>query len=77
MIYIESASGNGISSSMGGRPWAQKIVVIADTEAEILALGDVVTSGEVSVRPIAGSIAYTADMSAMYQYSPSGVWTKI
>lgn len=77
MIYIKSASGNGISASMGGRPWAQEIVVIADTEAEITALGEVVTAGDVSVRPLAGSTAYTADMSAVYQLSPSGVWTKI
>lgn len=76
-IVIKGANGQGISPSMGGRPWAQEIVVIADSESEISTLGDVVTDGKVSVRPVAGSIAYTADMSAMYQYSPSGVWTKI
>lgn len=76
MIFIKAANGNGISASMGGRPWAQEIVVIADTEAEITALGEVVTAGGVSVRPLAGSVAYTPDLTVMYTLSPSGVWTK-
>lgn len=51
--------------------------IIADTEADISALGKIVKDGydEVDVGP--GSVAYTADMSVIYQMSPSGTWAKV
>ena len=51
--------------------------ILVDAEDEITALGKVVTDGRVAVLPAPGSIAYTADMSAVYQLSPSNVWTKM
>ena len=66
-----------ISPVMGNRPWAQKVEIIADTEADINNLGSTVTDGQNTVRPTAGSVAYTADMSAIYQYAPSGTWVKV
>ena len=76
MIKIKSATGMGLVGSMGGRPWEQEVEIIADTEAEITALGETVTAGDLSVIPTAGSVAYTADLSVAYMLSPSGVWTK-
>lgn len=77
MIVIKSASGAGIVGSVGGRAFRQEVEIVADTEAEITALGETVTAGDLSVIPTAGSVAYTADMSAIYMLSPSGVWTKM
>ena len=77
MIVIKSASGAGIVGSVGDRAFRQEVEIIADTEAEITALGETVTAGDLSVIPTAGSVAYTADMSAIYMLSPSGVWTKV
>lgn len=51
--------------------------ILADTETDITALGEVVTDGRLTVRPAPGSFAYTANMNAIYQLSPSGVWTKV
>ena len=51
--------------------------ILTDTEAEILSLTDVVDDGTNTVRLAPGSVAYTADMSAVYQLSPSEVWTKM
>lgn len=76
MIVIKSASGAGIVGSVGGRAFRQEVEIIADTEAEITALGETVTAGDLSVIPTAGSVAYTADLSVGYMLSPSGVWTK-
>lgn len=75
-IKIKSATGIGLVGSMGGRPWEQEVEIIADTEAEITALGDVIEQGDLKVKASAGSLAYTADLSAGYMLSPSGVWTK-
>ena len=50
--------------------------ILADTEADITALSAVVDDGTLTVTPEPGSVAYTADMTAVYQLSPSGVWTK-
>ena len=77
MIVIKSASGAGIVGSVGGRAFRQEVEIVADTEAEITALGETVTAGDLSVIPTAGSVAYTADMSAIYMLSPSSMWTKI
>lgn len=76
MIVIKSASGAGIVGSVGGRAFRQEVEIIADTEAEITALGNVVDDGSVKVIPTAGSMAYTPDMTVMYMLSASGVWTK-
>ena len=73
MIVIKSASGAGIVGSVGGRAFRQEVEIVADTEAEITALGETVTAGDLSVIPTAGSVAYTADMSAIYMLSPSSM----
>lgn len=75
-IKIMGTNGMPISPVMGNRPWAQKVEIIADTEADINNLGSTVTDGQNTVRPTAGSVAYTADLSVGYLLSPSGVWTK-
>lgn len=51
--------------------------ILADKESEIQALEEVVHDGRLAVIPTPGSMAYTADMSVVYQLSPSGVWTKV
>jgi len=51
--------------------------ILADTESEILALGEVVKDDCQSVKVDAGSIAYTAGYGVIYQLSPSKVWTKV
>ena len=80
-IKIESASGKGITGGTGGIPATmQKVEIVADTEAEILALPayrEVVTDADgIKVIPAKNSLAYTADLSVGYMLSPSGVWTK-
>ena len=77
MIVIKSASGAGIVGSVGGRAFRQEVEIIADTEAEITALGETVTAGDLSVIPTPGSMAHTAGYSAIYELSPSGVWVKM
>lgn len=76
-LKISSMTGAGVIGAVGGRPFIQKVEILADTAAEISALGKTVTDkyGN-TVIPSEGSIAYTADMSVGYQLSPSGVWTK-
>lgn len=54
----------------------ERVEIIADTEDEIKAIGPTITEYETAVQPLPGSIAYTADMSAVYLLSPSGAWTK-
>lgn len=51
--------------------------ILSDSEAEIISLGQVVNDGELELMPEAGSIAYTANLSAIYQMSPGGKWMKI
>lgn len=77
MIKIKSATGVGLVGSIGGRPWKQEVEIIADAESDISSLEEIVDDGHVKVIPTPGSMAYTADMSAVYQFSPSGVWTKV
>ena len=50
--------------------------ILVDSESEIKAFGEIVTDDRMSVEPAPGSVAYTADMSAVYILSPSGVWMK-
>ena len=54
-----------------------RVEILCDTEDEIKAFDETITEGDAVVRPAPGSIAYTADMSAVYQLSPSNVWTKM
>lgn len=58
-------------------PTEQAVNILADTEAEILALGETVTDGNVTVIPKSDSIAYTAGYGVLYHLSNSGVWTKV
>lgn len=51
--------------------------ILADAESDITGLGKIVDDGRIAVQPAPGSVAYTADMRAVYQLSPSGVWTKM
>lgn len=51
--------------------------ILSDSEAEIIALGEEVSDGEFKLIPEPGSIAYAANLSAIYQMSPSGKWTKV
>ena len=58
-------------------PVAALVDIIADTVADISALTDTVTDGSLKIKAEPGSMAWTADMSAVYQLSPSKKWTKI
>ena len=51
--------------------------ILADTEDDIKALDDVVRDAYEECTAAPGSMAYTADMQAIYQMSPSRVWTKV
>lgn len=77
MIKIKSASGNGIVGAVGNSVFMQEVEILADAESDITALEEIVDDGNVKVIPTPGSMAYTADMSVVYQLSPSGVWTKV
>lgn len=84
-ISISNAQGGGIVSALGGKAHYQQVDVLCDTEAEILVFGSgkghEIAEGDgphaIRVKPMPGSTAYTADMSVMYQLSPSYVWTKV
>lgn len=74
MIVIK-ADGGIINSHP---PTIQTVEILADAEADIKALGSTIEDKYgVTVVPFPGSMAYTADMSVVYQLSPSGVWTKV
>lgn len=73
-IKIKGANSGIVNSNP---PHIQEVEILADTEADITSLGEVVTAGDVSVVPAAGSIAFTADLSAVYIKAPSGAWTKM
>ena len=76
-MAIKITSDKGIISAIGGTAFRQTVEIIADTEAEITALGETVTDMyQYEVIPAVGSVAYTADLSAGYMLSPSGVWKK-
>lgn len=51
--------------------------ILADAESDITGLGEVVNDGRIAVHPAPGSLAYTADLSVVYQLSPSNVWTRV
>lgn len=67
---------DGVISS-GTRPIKQYVEILADSEADITSLGDVITD-KYGTKAVAeeGSMAYTADLSVAYMLSPAGAWTK-
>lgn len=77
-IRIKSASGTGITGGVGSlSPVVQEVIIVADTEAEITALGSVVDDGSVKVIPTAGSTAVTAaDGAAVVYVLLPGGWQK-
>lgn len=62
---------------VGGKTPEQEVDILADEETEISALGSVMTQGSQTFKVKPGSIAHTAGFGALYEMSPSGVWTKI
>lgn len=77
-IVVHAADGSELSYVSGGEPEAEELDILADTEDEILALGTEITVGGCcTVRAKPGSMAHTAGYGAIYELSPSGVWTKV
>lgn len=84
-IKIFGKNGAGVSYQVGGVPFFQQVDILCDSEADITAFGGgkghVIAEGDderfLRVKPTPGSTAYTADISVLYQLSPSYVWTKI
>ena len=77
-IKIERMTNAGIIGAVNGKAFLQKVDILADNEAEITTLGVIVTDMYgVTVRPAAGSMAHTAGYGAIYELSPSGLWTKM
>lgn len=73
--------GGALLGPVGGVPYMQQVDILADTEDEITALGGVgsvvqETGTSMAVKLMAGSMAHTAGYGAIYELSPSGVWTK-
>lgn len=77
-IKIESKTGTGL---IGNSTIHQKVEITADTEGEITALpayGEPVTDVDsMTVIPAKGSMAHVAGYKAIYELSPSGLWTKV
>lgn len=65
-----------INRTHTGLPCGEAVEILVDTEADIQALGDEICDGYCTVKAAAGSTAYTADLSAIYQKSPGGEWVK-
>lgn len=61
----------------GADPGYYNCSILADTEADITSLGDIVRDSRIAVKPYPGSVAMTADGAAKYILSPSNVWTKV
>lgn len=62
---------------VGGKTPEQEVDIIADKESEITALKNVITRGSKTFKVKPDSIAHTAGFGALYEMSPSGVWTKV
>ena len=77
-IKIESMTGTGLN---GNSTIHQKVEITADTEGEITSLpayGESVTDVDgMTVVPAKGSMAHVAGYKAIYELSPSGLWTKV
>lgn len=52
-------------------------IILADTEADITGMGEVVSDGKKTVKPAPGSFAYTADGTVKYHLAPSTGWVKM
>lgn len=77
MIKIKPTDNRNLVNDTCDMIFRQEVEIIADAESDISSLEEIVDDGDVKVIPTPGSMAYTADMSAVYQLSPSGVWTKV
>ena len=77
MIKIKPTDNRTLVSDTCDMIFRQEVEIIADAESDISALEEIVDDGDVKVIPLPGSMAYTADMSVVYQLSPSNVWTKV
>lgn len=77
MIKIKPTDNRNLVSDTCDMIFRQEVEIIADAESDISSLEEIVDDGDVKVIPTPGSMAYTADMSVVYQLSPSGVWTKV
>lgn len=77
MIRIKPTNNRTLVSDTCDMIFQQEVEIIADAESDITALEEIVDDGDTKVIPLPGSMAYTADMSVVYQLSPSGVWTKV
>mgnify|MGYP006969216064 CR=1 FL=1 len=77
-IKIDSMTGAGL---IGNSTIHQKVEITADTEGEITSLpafGQPVTDVDgMTVIPSKGSMAHVAGYKAIYELSPSGLWTKV
>lgn len=77
-IKIDSMTGTGL---IGNTTIHQKVEITADTEGEITSLpayGQPVTDVDgMTVVPAKGSMAHVAGYKAIYELSPSGLWTKV
>ena len=77
-IKIESMTGTGL---IGNSTIHQKVEITADTEGEITSLpayGQPVTDVDgMTVVPAKCSRAHVAGYKAIYELSPSGLWTKV
>ena len=77
-IKIESMTGTGL---IGNSTIHQKVEITADTEGDITSLpayGEPVTDVDgMTVIPAKGSMAHVAGYKAIYELSPSGLWTKV
>lgn len=58
------------------KPHYDLVNILCDSEDDITGLGKEVCNGTITVIPLPGSLAYTADLKVGYLLSPSGVWTK-
>ena len=77
-IKIDSMNAAGL---IGNSKIHQKVEITADTEADITGLpayGQPVKDVDgMTVIPAKGSMAHVAGYKAIYELSPSGLWTKV
>lgn len=58
-------------------PIEEKVRILVDSMLELATLGDVVTDGRITVKPLPGSLAYSVDAKMGCCLSPSGKWTLV
>lgn len=59
-----------------GLPCGEVLEILVDSEEDIKTFGDTISDNYASAKAAPGSLAYTADMSVIYQKAPSGKWVK-